>query len=252
MKQILVTNDDGIHAPGLKCLEESLATVGAVTVVAPDKEMSASSQAISTHLPLRVRRLDERHYAVSGTPADTVIIALYNLLPRRPDLVVSGINPGGNLGESVVYSGTVAAAMEGALHGVPSFAMSLATRKYLDFSNAATFAAQLAAKVLEEGLPEGVMLNVNVPRGEVRGVRLTRQSQKISQNLVVEKKDPRGRPYYWLDETTQLDQVEPDSDYAAILEHEISITPLQVDRTHYASLNHLSLWLPALALTPGK
>jgi 5'-nucleotidase len=96
------------------------------------------------------------------------------------------------------------------------------------------------------------MLNVNVPRGEVRGVRLTRQSQKISQNLVVEKKDPRGRPYYWLDETTQLDQVEPDSDYAAILAHEISITPLQVDRTHYPSLNHLSLWLPALAVTPGR
>src|SRR5271157_4616777 len=136
MKQILVTNDDGIHAPGLKCLEESLATVGEVTVVAPDKEMSASSQAISTHTPLRVRRLDERHYAVSGTPADTVIIALYNLLPRMPDLVVSGINPGGNLGEAVVYSGTVAAAMEGALHGVPSFAMSLATRKSLDFSSA--------------------------------------------------------------------------------------------------------------------
>jgi len=142
--------------------------------------------------------------------------------------------------------------MEGALHGVPSFAMSLATRKSLDFSSAATFAAQLAAKVLEEGLPEGIMLNVNVPRGEVRGVRLTRQSQKISQNLVVEKKDPRGRPYYWLDETTQLDQVEADSDYAAILAHEISITPLQVDRTHYPSLNHLSLWLPALALTPGR
>ncbi len=252
MKQILVTNDDGIHAPGLKCLEESLATVGEVTVVAPDKEMSASSQAISTHTPLRVRRLDERHYAVSGTPADTVIIALYNLLPRKPDLLVSGINPGGNLGEAVVYSGTVAAAVEGALHGVPSFAMSLATRKSLDFSSAATFAAQLAAKVLEEGLPEGVMLNVNVPRGEVRGVRLTRQSQKISQNLVVEKKDPRGRPYYWLDETTQLDQVEPDSDYAAILDHEISITPLQVDRTHYPSLNHLALWLPALALTPSR
>jgi len=130
--------------------------------------------------------------------------------------------------------------------------MSLATRKSLDFSSAATFAAQLAAKVLEEGLPEGVMLNVNVPRGEVRGVRLTRQSQKISQNLVVEKKDPRGRPYYWLDETTQLDHVEPDSDYAAILAHEISITPLQVDRTHYPSLNHLSLWLPALAVTPGR
>jgi 5'-nucleotidase len=252
MKQILLTNDDGIEAPGLKCLEESLGSVGEVTVVAPDKEMSASSQSISTHTPLRMRQLDEGHYAVSGTPADTVIIALYHLLPQKPDLVVSGINPGGNLGESVVYSGTVAAAMEAALHGVPSFAISLATRKYLDYSSAASFAAQLAAKILEEGLPEGVMLNVNVPRGEVRGVRLTRQSQKISQNLVLEKKDPRGRPYYWLDETVELGQVEPDSDYAAILAHEISITPLHVDRTHHPSLNHLSRWLPALQLSVGR
>jgi 5'-nucleotidase len=201
---------------------------------------------------LRVRQLDERHYAVSGTPADTVIIGLYHLLPQKPDLVVSGINPGGNLGEKVVYSGTVAAAMEAVLHGVPSFAISLATRKSLDFSGAAAFAAQLAAKILAEGLPEGVMLNVNMPRGEVRGVRLTRQSQKISQNLVVEKKDPRGRSYYWLDETVELGQAEPDSDYAAILAHEISVTPLHVDRTHYPSLNHLSLWLPALELTVGR
>ena len=252
MKRILVTNDDGIQAPGLKCLEASLGAVGEVTVVAPDKEMSASSQSISTHTPLRVRQLEERHYAVSGTPADTVIIALYHLLPEKPDLVVSGINPGGNLGEAVVYSGTVAAAMEGALHGVPSLAISLATRKHLDFSSAAPFAARLAAKVLEEGLPEGIMLNVNVPRGEVRGVRLTRQSQKISQNLVVEKKDPRGRSYYWLDETAELGQVEPDSDYAAILAHEISVTPLHVDRTHYPSLNHLSRWLPGLVLTVGR
>jgi len=252
MKRILVTNDDGIQAAGLKCLEKSLAAVGEVTVVAPDREMSASSQSISTHTPLRVHQLDEGHYAVSGTPADTVIIALYYLLPQKPELVVSGINPGGNLGESVVYSGTVAAAMEGALHGIPSFAMSLASRKYQDFSSAAVFAAQLAAKVLEEGLPPGVMLNVNVPRGEVHGVRVTRQSQKISQNLIVEKKDPRGRPYYWLDETAELSEVEPDSDYAAILAHEISVTPLHVDRTHYPSLQALSCWLPALALTVGK
>jgi 5'-nucleotidase len=252
MKRILLTNDDGIQAPGLKCMEESLASVGEVTVVAPDKEMSASSQSITTHTPLRVRQLEEGRYAVSGTPADAVIIAIYHLLPQKPDLVVSGINPGGNLGENVVYSGTVAAAMEAALHGVPSFAISLATRKSRDFSSAANFGAQLAAKVLEEGLPKGVMLNVNVPRGEPRGVRLTRQSQKISQNLVLEKKDPRGRPYYWLDETVELDQVEPDSDYAAILAGEISVTPLHVDRTHYSSLNHLSRWLAALQVTVGK
>jgi len=252
MKRILITNDDGIHAAGLKALEESLITVGDVTVVAPDREMSATSQSISLHTPLRVHKHDERHYAVSGTPTDTVILAIYHILPQKPDLVVSGINPGGNLGENIIYSGTVAAAMEAVLHGVPSFAISLATRKYLNFSAAAAFAAQLAEKVMEEGLAEGVTLNVNVPRGEVRGVRLTRQSQKVSQNLVVEQKDPRGRPYYWLDETVELSDVEPDSDYAAILAQDISVTPLQVDRTHHPSFNHISRWLPGLRVTVNK
>jgi len=250
-KRILITNDDGIYAPGLKALELGLAPVGEVTVIAPDREMSATSQSISVHMPLRVHKLDERHFAVTGTPADTVILALYRLLPRKPDLVVSGINPGGNLGENVIYSGTVAAAMEATLHGVPAFAISLATRKHLDFTTAAAFAGQLARTILEKGLPPGVMLNVNVPRGEVRGVRISRQSQKISQNIVHEKFDPRGRPYFWLDETMRIEAAEADSDYAAIRAHEISITPLQVDRTDYACLRQLPDWLPALQL-PNK
>ena len=176
-KRILVTNDDGIEAEGLKALERSLESLGEVVVVAPEHEMSATSQSLSLHSPLRVRAIDERHYAVAGTPADAVILALHRLLATRPDLVVSGVNPGGNLGENIVYSGTVAAAMEAALHGVPAFAISLASRKDLDFSAAASFAFHLAAKVLAEGLPAGVVLNVNVPRGEVRGVRFTRQSR---------------------------------------------------------------------------
>jgi len=245
-KRILITNDDGIYAPGLKALESGLTGVGEVTVVAPDREMSASSQSISVHAPLRVHKLDEHRMAVTGTPADTVILALYKLLPQKPDLVVSGINPGGNLGENVIYSGTVAAAMEATLHGVPAFAISLASRKYLDFSTAALFAGQLARIILDRGLPPGVMLNVNVPRGEVRGVRVTRQSQKISQNVVHEKADPRGRPYFWLDETARIESAEADADYAAIRAHEISITPLQVDRTDYATLKLLKDWLPAL------
>lgn len=250
-KRILITNDDGIQAQGLKAAEASLAAVGEVLVVAPEREMSATSQAISIHFPLRVRVLDERHYAVSGTPADSVILALHQLLKARPDLVVSGINQGANLGENVIYSGTVAGALEATLHGVPAIAMSLASRQNQDFSAAAAFAAQLAAKVLAEGLPSGVMLNVNVPRGEVRGVRITRQSRKITQNVIHEKKDPRGRPYYWQDETVAWDNVEPDSDYAAIRAHEISITPLQVDRTDYPSLNHLSHWLASLRASPA-
>jgi 5'-nucleotidase len=246
LKRILITNDDGIGHPGIKALEQSLAAVGEVTVIAPDREMSATSQSISLHTPLRVHRIDDRHYGIGGTPADSVILALYQILPQRPDLVVSGINPGGNMGENVVYSGTVGGAMEAAVHGVPSFAISLASRKDLDFASSAAFAAQLATKILEEGLEPGVCLNVNVPRGEVLGVRITRQSQKISQNLVLEQKDPRGRPHYWLDETVELTDVEPDSDYGAVLARQISVTPLHVDRTHHPSLNHISRWLPAL------
>ncbi len=247
-KRILLTNDDGISAPGLKALEESVGGLGEISVVAPDREMSGTSQAITIHAPLRVEERGARRYAVSGTPADAVILALHRILPEKPDLVISGINPGGNLGENVIYSGTVAAALEATLHGVPALAVSLASRKHLDFRGPAAFAAELASRVLAEGLPSGVMLNVNVPRGKVRGVRLTRQSRKISQNLILEKHDPRGRPYYWQDETLAFDDIEPESDYAAIRDHEISITPLQVDRTDYPSLNHLSRWLSALQL----
>jgi len=243
MKKILITNDDGIRAGGLKALEKGLAHLGEITVVAPDREMSATSQSITIHLPLRVQVIDDHHYAISGTPADAIILALHQLLQHKPELVVSGINPGANLGENVIYSGTVAGAMEATLHGVPAIAVSLASRKETDFTAAAQFAAQLAAKVLAEGLPKGVMLNVNVPRGVVRGVRITRQSQKITQNIIHEKKDPRGRPYYWQDENIVREKVEPDSDYAAIINREISITPLQADRTDYNSLNHLSSWL---------
>ena len=244
LKRILITNDDGIHAPGIKALEEALELLGELTVIAPDKEMSATGQSITLHTPLRVHKIDDRHYAIAGTPADSVILALYQILPQRPDLLVSGINPGGNLGENVCYSGTVGAAMEGAIHQIPSFAISLASRKYANFSTCAAFAAELAAKILDVGLAPGVCLNVNVPPGQVLGVRVTRQSQKISRNIIREQKDPRGRPHYWLDEKIKGYEVEPDSDYGALIAHCISVTPLQVDRTHYPSLKSISRWLP--------
>ena len=251
-RRILITNDDGINAKGLKVLEQVLKSIGDVVVVAPDSERSATSQAITINAPLRVHVLDDHHYAVSGTPADAIILALHQILKEKPDLVVSGINPGGNLGENLIYSGTVAGATEATLHGVPAIALSLASRKHLEFGAASAFAVQIASKVLEEGLPAGVLLNVNVPRGEVRGVRITRQSRKITQNVIHEKSDPRGRPYYWQDETVAFDNVEPDSDYAAILAHEVSITPLQVDRTDYPSLDQLSPWLASLQVVASK
>jgi 5'-nucleotidase len=246
VKRILITNDDGITAPGIKALEQSLLALGEVTVIAPDREMSATSQSITLHTPIRIHRIDARHYGVGGTPTDSVLMALYKILPQPPDLVASGINAGENLGESVYYSGTVGGAVEAAIHRVPSFAISLAARQDFDFSATAAFAAQLAAKILDEGLPKDICLNVNVPSGEVRGVRVTHQSQKISQNLVVEHKDPRGRPHYWLDETLEFNDLEPKSDHGAIAAQHISITPLQIDRTHYPSLDHFSRWLPSL------
>lgn len=249
--RILLTNDDGIHAEGLKALEQSLASLGELMVVAPDSERSGTSQAITIHAPLRLQQIDERHFSVSGTPADAVIIALH-LLRFQPQLVVSGINLGANLGENIVYSGTVAAALEATLHGVPAIAVSLAVRHNPDFSTAAAFAGRLAGKVLAEGLPPGVMLNVNVPPGPARGIRFTRQSGKVSQNIIHEKRDPRGRPYYWQDENVIREHVEPDSDYAAVLKHEISITPLQADRTDYRSLNHLSSWVADLTAGGGR
>jgi 5'-nucleotidase len=252
MARILVTNDDGIHAPGLKALEQALAPLGEILVVAPDSERSATSQSITIHSPLRVYAIDERHYAVSGTPADAVILALHQLLKTPPALVVSGINAGANLGENLIYSGTVAAALEATLHGVPAVAVSLASRKNLDFSVAAAFAAELAAKVIQEGLPAGVMLNVNVPRGEARGVRFTHQSRKITQNIIHEKQDPRGRPYYWQDESVAFESVEPESDYSAIMANDISITPLQADRTDYPSLRRLSNWAASLKVPASQ
>jgi 5'-nucleotidase len=248
-KRLLLTNDDGIHAPGLKALEDALVTLGEVMVVAPEREMSGASQSLTLHSPLRIEQYDQRHFSVSGTPADAVILAFNRLLPEPPDLVVSGINPGGNMGENVVYSGTVAAAMEATLHGVPAIAMSLASRQALDFRVAASFAREIAARVLAEGLPPNVMLNVNVPRGEVRGVRLTRQSQKVSRNIIHEQHDPRGRPYYWQDESMDAGKVEPESDYAAVLSQNISITPLQANRTDDASRVLLTGWLSYLAMS---
>ncbi len=242
---ILCTNDDGIQAEGLKALERGMKSLGGVFVVAPTHEMSGTSQGISIHVPLRVHKYDDKHFAISGTPADAVIMALHQL-NIKPDVVVSGINPGANLGENVIYSGTVAAALEATLHGVPAIAVSLAARNSFDFGPASAFAAQLAARVIAEGLPRGVMLNVNVPSKHVKGVRFARMSGKVTQNIIYERHDPRGRPYYWQDEQGAYDNVEPDSDYAAVFADYISITPLQADRTDHPSFSQLSGWLDSL------
>jgi 5'-nucleotidase len=243
MTHILLTNDDGIQADGLRALAEVLKGFATVSIVAPSQEQSGAAQSLTLRQPIVCHNVAEREWAVDGTPADCVIVALHKLLPERPDLVISGINFGANLGENVYYSGTVGAAREAALHHIPALAMSLCSKKAgVDFGGAARVARAAAEMILKEGLPDQVLLSVNVPEPWTGGVKLTRQSKKITRNQLKEGKDPRGRTYFWLFEQRIDRDVAPDSDYAAIFAGEVSVTPLHLDPTHTESLNHLSHW----------
>ena len=247
MPHILITNDDGIAAPGLRALADSLCGLGTVSVVAPSEERSASAQSLTMRQPIYCRQVAEREWAVEGTPADAMIIALHKLFPERPDLVLSGINPGANLGENVFYSGTVGAAMEAAINHVPALAISVAHRgEGIVFGPAAEFARRLAEVVLAKGLPDGVALNVNVPNPWSGRVRFTRQSEKITRTALEEGRDAAGRVYYWIREQRLAGELDPASDYAAVAEGVVSVTPLEIDRTHAGSLNHLSHWVALL------
>jgi 5'-nucleotidase len=240
LPSILVTNDDGIAAPGLQILARELSTVGEVIVIAPDREQSASSHALTLHRPLRVNRTGERIFSVDGTPTDCINLGILNLLSSRPQLVVSGINRGMNLGDDITYSGTVAAAFEGTLLGVPSFAVSQQVDDATDsFEPAARLAARLAAQILSSPLPPGTLLNVNVPNAPVRGTRLTRQGRRTYHQGVVERTDPSGRQYYWLGGIPPQWDEDPESDFAAIRDGFVSVTPLHLDLTHYPLLDTL-------------
>ena len=237
---ILVTNDDGIAAPGLHLLARELAALGEVTIIAPDREQSASSHALTLHRPLRVNRQAERLYSVDGTPTDCVNLGILNLLVSRPRLVVSGINRGMNLGDDITYSGTVAAAFEGTLLGVPAFAVSQeVVNGEGAFEEAARFATALARRILQQPLPPGTLLNVNVPRNRPKGTRITRQGRRTYHQGVVERTDPSGRQYYWLGGIPPRWDEDPESDFAAIREGYVSLTPLHLDLTHYPLLSQL-------------
>ena len=239
---ILVTNDDGIHAAGLSALAEALVPLGEVYVVAPDRDQSAVDHALTLHRPLRVDRAGERRFSVNGTPSDCVNLGVLGLLPEPPVLVVSGINHGSNLGDDVTYSGTVSAAMEGTLLGVPSVAFSLAEGDAGGFESARRIAELVAARVLVEGLPAKTLLNVNVPRGEVRGIRMTRLGHRVYREKVVEEVDPRGRPYYWVGAGPPEWEQDDASDIAAVDAGCASVTPLHLDLTHFGALGRMSDW----------
>jgi 5'-nucleotidase len=247
MAHILITNDDGIQAEGLRALVHAVEGLGTISVVAPSHERSAAAQSLTLRQPIFWEQVAEREWAVEGTPADSVILALNKLLPNRPDLVISGVNRGGNLGENIFYSGTVGAAMEAAINHIPAIAVSVSHKgRGFRFEQAAKFARDLAQMVLSQGLPQGVMLNVNVPLMWNGGVRITRQSKKVTRNVLQEGTDPRGRSFYWLLEQEHIEGIDPQSDYAAIFDGAASITPLHLDRTHETSLNHLSEWAAKL------
>lgn len=248
MPHILITNDDGIHAEGLRALAEALTGLGRLSIVAPKEEQSGKAQALTLRRGIHAEQLKENEWAVDGTPTDSIIIGLKKLLPEPPDVVVSGINCGANLGENVYYSGTVGAAMEATIHGIPAIAVSVAYRKpEIDYGPAARLARHLTKLVLEEGLPPGVMLNVNVPQTWTGAVHMTRQSKQVTRCLLKETRDEQGRIYYWLNENVVREGVEPDTDFAAIFEGAVSITPLKLDRTHEISINHLSHWARKLS-----
>lgn len=237
MPRILVTNDDGIHSEGIIVLAKALERVGEVFVVAPSHEMSAASHSLTLIRPLRIDQIDDHHYSVDGTPTDCVTLSMSHILKdRMPDIVVSGINKGPNLGDDTTYSGTVAGALEGAIHGVPGIAVSLVTRTKFDFSYAADFTATLAEKVLAEGLPEGTLLSVNVPPGPVKGWRVTRQGVKLFRPVSIVGTDPRHRPYYWISEERTGWREEKGTDFEAVADGLVSITPLRNDLTDYRAL----------------
>jgi 5'-nucleotidase len=237
MTHILVTNDDGILSPGLSALAQALSRFGTVTVVAPTREASAIGHALTLHHPLRFDRVAENVYALDGTPTDCVNIGIATILGHLPDLVASGINKGLNLGDDVTYSGTVAGAMEGALLGVPSLAVSLERTKALyDFSHAAAAAASVAAAILARGLPPRTFLNVNVPAAKPKGFRVTVQARRNHVTTVSALKDPRGRPYYWIGEAEDSYEPHDRSDHQAVQDGYVSVTPLQPDLTAHDAL----------------
>ena len=244
MTRILITNDDGIHSHGLEMLEKTLRELGDVFVVAPAAEMSGASHSLTLARPLRIRQIDERHWTVDGTPTDCVTLALHRILneDQLPHVCVSGINHGGNLGDDATYSGTVAGALEATILGVPGIAISLVARENFDFTEAARFASLAVRKILSEGLPEGTLLNVNVPLGEIKGVKVTRQGIKNARPVITEHIDPRGKPYFWIGEQYFRSNAEDGTDYRAIEDGYISVTPLKSDMTDHGALTALDSW----------
>ena len=247
--RILVTNDDGIQSPGLTILAKALGRIGEVWVVAPDRERTAVAHAVTLHKPLRVHRMAPRVFTVNGTPVDCVNLALLKVMPKPPAIVVSGINKGVNLGDDVMYSGTVSAAMEGTILGVPSIAVSQEGWEEFQFSAGARYAVRVAQLVLSHGLPEETLLNMNVPNRplrDIKGARITCLSRRRFDDPIIEKQDPHGRTYYWIAGKRISWSRNKGADHEAIEKGFVSITPIRLDSTHHEVLGQFRPWEPIL------
>jgi 5'-nucleotidase len=250
--RILVSNDDGVDAPGIHALADGLRAAGhEVIVVAPDRDRSGASNSLTLELPIRTRRIDARTWAVAGTPTDCVHLALSGLLEVEPDIVVSGINNVANLGDDVIYSGTVAAAMEGRFLGLPAIAMSLATGERRDghFATAARCAVELVARLHTDPLPANTILNVNVPDrawGELRGWEVTRLGHRHRAEPCIRQEDPRGRPVWWIGPPGPEQDAGPGTDFHAVRTGCVSVTPIHVDLTRFQALEQVAGWVGGL------
>lgn len=253
---VLVSNDDGVDAPGIRVLANCLSAVGSVTVVAPDRDRSGASNSLTLDQPIRVVRLDNGYYRVAGTPTDCVHLALAGLLDHEPDIVVSGINNSENLGDDVIYSGTVAGAMEGRFLGLPAIAVSLASREHKaeHFESAARAALLIMQRLLVDPLPADTILNVNVPDrpwAEIRGFEVTRLGHRHRSEPCIAQNDPRGRPMYWIGPPGAEQDAGPGTDFHAVRTGYISITPIHVDLTRYQALEKVAGWVGLLGMGLG-
>jgi 5'-nucleotidase len=245
-KLILVTNDDGIQADGLRALAASIDDLGDVVVVAPELEQSASSHSITLDKPLRINEHGSKRFGVSGTPTDCVLLAIHRILDRRPDILVSGINHGPNMGEDVIYSGTVAAALEGYILGIPSIAISVASWDKVSFEDAAEAIRELPIRMLELEASRPHLWNVNIPaipKRDIKGISITKLGSRVYNDVIVEKKDPRGKDYFWIGGGEPGWNSGSDTDFAAVSGGYISVTPLRPDMTDYEGIELLKEWI---------
>lgn len=240
MKTILITNDDGIHSPGILALQQALESLGRTIIIAPDRDNSAVSHSLTMNRPLKIITVKEGVYTVDGTPTDCVAVGLKKIVKKLPDLLVSGINAGANLGDDISYSGTVSAAIEGTMYGVPSMALSVGGEPPYDYRAAMQIATCMAQKILSNSLPENTLLNINIPSGRVyKKIRVTRQGRRLWENSIHETLDPRGSKHYWIGGGTPVTDPAEDTDVHVFASGNVSITPIQLDLTNHTGITYL-------------